>query len=97
MSGRWRLEERSQKKEGRSPRMCREQSDGEDDVVGAEVDRFVDATAETEVELRLHLGTGMEPDQIPNGMPIPWGFSAWTSSYLTWRGSADSNPRAGPI
>ena len=46
--------------------MSREQSnDGEDDVVGTEVDRFVDATAETEVELRLPFEVGMELDQIP--------------------------------
>ena len=45
--------------------MSREQSDGEDSVVGTGVDRFVDATAETEVELRLPLEADIETDQIP--------------------------------
>ena len=40
--------------------MSREQSDGENDVVGTEVDRCVDATAETEVELLLPLEAGMD-------------------------------------
>ena len=52
--------------------MSREQSDGEDSVVETGVDRFVE-TAETEVELRLPLETGMEPDQIPKDIPIPQG------------------------
>ena len=50
--------------------MSREQSDGEDSVVGTGVDRFVDATAETEVELRLPLEADMETDQIPKDIPI---------------------------
>ena len=52
VSGHWRPEERS-------PRMSREQSDGEDDVVGTEVDRVVEATGETEVELCLPLEADM--------------------------------------
>ena len=40
-------------------------------MVGGEVDRFVDATAEPKVELHLPLGAGIEPDQMPNGMLIP--------------------------
>ena len=70
MSGRWRLAERSQRKEERIPRMSREQSDGEDDVVGTEVDR---ETRETEVELYLHLETDMEPGRIPKAVPTPSG------------------------
>ena len=71
-SGRWRLEERSQKKE-RSQKMSREQSNGEDSVMGTRVDRSVDATMETEVELRLLLEADMEPDEIPKDIPIPPG------------------------
>ena len=39
-----------------------EQSDSEDSVVETGSDRFVDATAETEVELHLPLEVDMEPD-----------------------------------
>ena len=41
--------------------MSRESSDGEDSVVGAGTDRFVDVTAET--ELRLPLEVDMEPNR----------------------------------
>ena len=43
-------------------------------MVGAEVDRFVDATAETEVELCLPFEAGMEPNQTPKDVPIPPGL-----------------------
>ena len=42
-------------------------------MVGTEVDRLVDATAETEVELRLPFEAGMEPNQILKDTPIPPG------------------------
>ena len=44
--------------------MRREQSDGEGSVGETGTDRFVDATAETEVEIRLPLEVDVEPDQI---------------------------------
>ena len=44
--------------------MNREHSDGEDIVVETGTDQFVEATAETEVELRLPLEVDMEPDRI---------------------------------
>ena len=50
--------------------MSREQSDGEDSVVGNGIDRFVDATAEMEEELRLSLEVDMEPDRIRKDIPI---------------------------
>ena len=62
----WSFETRSKKsEEERSQKMSREQSDGEDSVVGTGVNRFVDATAETEVELCLPLEADMETDEIP--------------------------------
>ena len=45
-------------------------SDGEDSVVEIRTDRFVDATAETEVELCLPLEVDMEPDRIRKDIPI---------------------------
>ena len=53
--------------------MSREQSDGEDEAVVTDVDRFVDATAETEVELCLPFEAGMETDQTPKDIPISPG------------------------
>ena len=50
--------------------MSREQSDVEDGVVETGTDRFVDATAETEVELSLPLEVDMEPDWIHKDIPI---------------------------
>ena len=50
--------------------MSREQSDDEDSVVGIGTDRFVDATVEKEVELRLPLELNMEPDRILKDIPI---------------------------
>ena len=71
--GSQRKNEIRRKKEESSQKMSREQSDGEDSVVGTGVNRFVDATAETEVELRLPLEADMETDQIPKDIPIPPG------------------------
>ena len=96
MSGRWRPEERSQKKGGRSPRMSREQSDGEDDVVGAEIDRVVNEIVETEVELGLPLGLAWNRARYPRVCRSLWGLSIWKSSRQTWRNRADLNPREGP-
>ena len=42
--------------------MSRKQSDGEGSVGETGTDRFVDATVETEVELRLPLEAYTEPD-----------------------------------
>ena len=42
--------------------MSREQSDGEDSVVGTEVGPVIDETAETEVDFRLARVADMEPD-----------------------------------
>ena len=56
--------------------MSRELSDGEDSA--AETDEFVDATAETEVELHLPLEVDMEPDRIHEEVP-------------TFPGSADTD------
>ena len=50
--------------------MSREQSGGEGSGVETGTDRFVDATAETEVELRLPLEVDMEPDRIRKDVPI---------------------------
>ena len=50
--------------------MSWEQSDGEDSVVETVTDRFVDATAEKEVELCLPLEVDMEPDRIRKDIPI---------------------------
>ena len=70
----WSLEtearSQSQKLEERRPVMSREQSDGEHSVVEAGTDRFVDATAETEVELRLPLEVDLEPERICKDIPI---------------------------
>ena len=49
--------------------MSRQHSDGEDSVVETGTDQFVDATAETEVELRLPLEVDMEPDRICKDIP----------------------------
>ena len=56
-------EARQKKEKPRRPAMSRESSDGEDSVVGAGTDRFVDATAEAEVELCLPLEVDMELDR----------------------------------
>ena len=56
--------------EVRSQKMSQKQSDG---VVGTGVYRFVNATAETEVEPRLPLEADMETDQIPRDIPISPG------------------------
>ena len=50
--------------------MSWEQSDGEDSVGETGTDGFVDAMAETEVELCLPLEVDMEPDQIRKDVPI---------------------------
>ena len=50
--------------------MSREQSNGEGSVGETGTDRFVDVTAETEVELRLPLEVDVEPDQIRKDVPI---------------------------
>ena len=50
--------------------MNREQSEGEGSGVETGTDRFVDATTETEVELRLPLEVDMEPDRIRKDAPI---------------------------
>ena len=50
--------------------MSREQSDGEHSVVATGTDRFVDATAETEVEMCLPLEVDMEPYRICTDIPI---------------------------
>ena len=49
--------------------MSRAQSDGEDDMVETGTDRFVDTTAETEVELHLPLEVDMESDRIHKEYP----------------------------
>ena len=71
----WSLETRrkkseEKKSEERRPVMSREQSDGEDGVVETGIDRFVDATVETEVELCLPLEVDMELDRIRKDIPI---------------------------
>ena len=48
--------------------MSREQSDGEDNVVETGTDWFVDATAETEVELCLHLQVGKDIPIYPGAV-----------------------------
>ena len=57
-------------KEDIRPVMSREQSDGEDSVGENGTDRFVDATAEMEVELRLPLEVDTEPDRMCRDGPI---------------------------
>ena len=49
--------------------MSREQSDDKDSAGETRNDQFVDASAETEVELRLPLEVDMEPDQIHDHVP----------------------------
>ena len=63
--------------------------------MGTGVDRFVDATTETEVELRLPLGAGMEPDQIPKDIPMPLGAVSLDVVIPNLEEHADSNPRTG--
>ena len=84
-----------QKKE-RSQKMNREQSDGEDRVVGTGVDRFVDATTETEVELRLPLEVDMEMAQIPKDMPISPGPVGLDVVIPNLGEQRRLEPRAGP-
>ena len=67
------LEERSLKREDRRQVMSREQSDGEDSAGETRTDRFVDATVEMEVELRLPLEVDVEPAQIRKDVPINSG------------------------
>ena len=50
--------------------MSREQLDGEDSVVETGTNRYIDATAETEVELLLPLEVDMEPDRIRTDIPL---------------------------
>ena len=61
---------RRKKSEERRPVMSREQSDGEGNGVENGTNRFVDVTAETEVELRLPLEVDMEPERIRKDVPI---------------------------
>ena len=49
--------------------MSWEQSDGEGSVGETGTDRFVDATVDTEVELRLPLEVDVELDQIRKDVP----------------------------
>ena len=49
--------------------MSREQSDGEDSVVGTG-DLVDDGTAETEVNFRLPRGSDLGPDRVPKDIPI---------------------------
>ena len=60
------------------------------------IDRFVDATAETEVELRLPLEDDLEPDRIRKDIPIYPGDVGWTSVGPDPGSRADSNPQTGP-
>ena len=53
--------------------MSPEQSDGECSLGETGSDRFVDATAEMEVELRLPLEVDVGPDQIRKDVPINSG------------------------
>ena len=76
--------------------MSREQSDGEDSVGETGTDGFVDATAETEVELRLPLEVDVGPDQIRKDVPINSQLSIWMLLILIRKRSADSDPRTGP-
>ena len=75
--------------------MSREQSDGEDDVVGTEVDRLGDATVETKVELRLPFEAGMEPDQTQKDILIPPAVGM--DVVMFWPGRAEPTrvPRRG--
>ena len=50
--------------------MSQEQCDGEGSVGETGTDRFVDASAETEVEVRLPLEVDMEPDRIRKDVQI---------------------------
>ena len=76
--------------------MSREQSDGEDSAGETRTDRFVDATAEMEVELRLPLEVDMEPAQIRKDVPINSELSIGMLLILIRKRSADSDPQTGP-
>ena len=58
------------KREDRRPVISREQSDSKGSVGETGTDGFVDATAETDVELRLPLEVDMEPDWMRRDVPI---------------------------
>ena len=77
-------------------KMSREQTDGEDSVVGIGVDRFVDATAEMEVELRLPFEADMERDQIPKDLPISPGAVGLDVIIPNLGEQRQLEPRAGP-
>ena len=68
----------------------REQSDGEDSVGETRTNLFVDATAETEMELRLSLEVDVEPDRIREDVPI------YPESIPIRKRSADLGPQTGP-
>ena len=53
--------------------MSRKLSDDDNSVVETRTDRFINATAETEVELRLPLEVDMEPDRILEDITIYLG------------------------
>ena len=76
--------------------MSREQSDGEDSEGEAGNGGFVDATAETEVELRLPLEVDMKPDSIREDVLIYPGPSIWMTSIPIRERSADLDPQTGP-
>ena len=76
--------------------MSWEQSDGEGSGIETGTDRFVDASAETEVELRLPPEVVMEPDQIRKDVSIYPGSTTWTLLVLIRKRNVDLDPRMWP-
>ena len=76
--------------------MSQEHSDGEDSVVETGTDRFVDATVETEVELRLPLEVDMEPDWIRKVIPIYLGAVGLDVTGPDPETRSRLEPRTGP-
>ena len=60
----------------RNRRMSLEQCDGEDSTPGTEVIPGDEDTGESEVDLRLPPGAGLEPDRIPKDRPAAKGTAS---------------------
>ena len=67
------LDQKLEQQKNRSQKMSREQSDGEDSVVGTGDGPVDDGTVETEMNFRLPRGSDPGPDRVQRDIPIVTG------------------------